>query len=441
MKGFRKGGIHPSPMKYTSGSEIKNLCLPELLYIPLSQHIGREAISLVKAGDEVEALQMIAKADGFISANIHSPVAGKVVKLDSIPDSQGNPIKVIVLKPAEDSIFPLPENGVRRTDEEVAALTPDEIRNAVAQAGVVGMGGAAFPTAVKLSPPEGTSVDTVILNGAECEPCLTCDDALMRIHAREILLGGILLMKAVGASRLLVGIEANKPEAIAAMKEAAAITGYAEIIPLRVKYPQGGEKQLIEALTGREVPSGKLPADAGAVVDNVATAYAVYEAVYCSRPLVQRVITISAPSTGSGGNYLIPIGISYTDLIEESGLQLPEGEIKIIAGGPMMGRAVNRAAAPAVKAFSGLTCLPAEMAYRNKEQHCIRCANCVDVCPMRLEPFYLYQLSKASRWEDMAREAVMNCIECGSCQWKCPSSKPLLDYIRLGKNQLRKIKR
>lgn len=441
MKGFRKGGIHPSPMKITGSTPLHTVSLPQKLYIPLSQHIGKPATALVKTGDEVEALQMIARADGFVSAPVHSPVAGKVTAIGNFPDAQGNPAAMIEITPSAGAEFPAPDKADSLSDNEGLALDSDEIRRAVAEAGIVGMGGAAFPTAVKLAPPKGALIDTVILNGAECEPYLTCDDTLMRLYPEKILMGGELIRIALGAERLAVGIESNKPEAIAAMRKASRRLGKGEIEVLRTRYPQGGEKQLIEAISSREVPTGKLPADVGVVVDNVATAYAVYNAVFRHRPLTERIVTLTLPGSTGSGNYLVPVGMRYSDLLEAAGISLPEEECKVIAGGPMMGRAVSNAEAPAVKAFSGLTVISGKHIHRKPEEHCIRCGKCTCVCPMGLEPYFLYKLAKNSRWEDMEANAALSCVECGSCQWSCPASKPILDCIRLGKRQIRNLKR
>jgi len=436
LKTFHKGGIHPDGMKTADAGRVKTIGLPERLFIPLSQHIGKPAVAIVKPGDEVEALQLIARADGFVSAPIHAPVTGKIEKIDTIADAQGNPVKAIILKPDADALFPAP-CGKCRTPEDVESLSADEIVSIVAGSGITGMGGAAFPTAVKLTPPKGCIVDTVAINGAECEPCLTCDETLMRLYPAEILAGARLLKKAVGAGRILVGIENNKLKAIEAMRNAASGFEDIQIVPLVTKYPQGGEKQLIAALTGREVPSGKLPADVGVVVDNVATARAVYQAVYQGRPLVDRIVTLTTGGD-SDGNYLLPIGMPIADLLTKTGSRAGE---KILAGGPMMGRAISRPEAPVVKGFSGLTTRKYIESTRRKETHCIRCGGCVDVCPMGLEPYLLEKLSHNARWEDMVRKNALDCIECGSCQWKCPSNKPLLDYIRLGKFNIRKMKR
>lgn len=441
MKGFRKGGIHPSPMKITAGAALKTVSLPQKLYIPLSQHIGKPAVALVKPGDEVEALQMIARADGFVSAPVHSPVAGKVTAIGNFPDAQGNPAAMIEITPSAEAGFPAPDKPENHDYETGLWFAPDEIRRAVAEAGIVGMGGAAFPTAVKLNPPKDAAIDTVILNGAECEPFLTCDDTLMRLYPEKILMGGELIRVALGAQRLVVGIESNKPEAAAAMREASRRLGKGEIEVLRTRYPQGGEKQLIEAIATREVPAGKLPADVDVVVDNVATAYAVYNAVFRHRPLTERIVTLTLPGSPGSGNYLVPAGMRYSDLLEAAGITLPEEECKVIAGGPMMGRAVSNTDAPIVKAFSGLTVLHGRHLHRNPEQPCIRCGKCTCVCPMGLEPYFLYKLAKSSRWEDMEANAALSCVECGSCQWSCPASKPLLDRIRLGKRQIRNLKR
>lgn len=432
MKTFKIGGIHPSPNKITANDAIRPLNYTGDLYIMLSQSIGKPAIPTVKAGQEVKAGEIIAQADGFVSAPLHSPVDGTVKKIDKVPTPQGFTADAIIITPADEQ-QPL-------SDHESAGTLPEasEIAAIIGNAGIVGLGGAAFPTKVKLTPPQGMVPTTVLLNGAECEPWLTCDDRLMREQSKKVALGGELIMKAVGVDKCYIGIEANKPEAIAAMRQAASGIVGMEVVELKTKYPQGGEKELITAIMGVDVPSGALPVSVGAIVDNVATAAAIYDAVYLGHPLTRRIITVTGPGLKNPGNFLVNIGTPISALIEAAG-GLPEDTGKVIAGGPMMGRAISNLNAPTVKGMSGLLVLPRSMSSRRKEENCIRCARCLDACPMGLEPYLLIAQARHNRWADMKASLALNCIECGSCQYICPASKPILDYIKLGKTQIRKL--
>lgn len=438
MNTFKIGGIHPNPEKRTSGAQhpITAISRPAQLTLLLGQGIGKPARPVVKAGDEVVRGQLIAEADGPISANLHAPLSGKVHKLAKVRDMQGYWKDAIILDVSDDAaVVDFPS----RTEEEIASLSSKDIVEEVRWAGIVGLGGAAFPTAVKLTPPPDMPVDTVILNGAECEPYLTCDDRLMCERATGILRGAELLMRAVGVSRCLVGIEHNKPEAIKAMTRAAESFTGIEIVPLRTKYPQGGEKQLIEALTGRQVPSGKLPAAVGCIVDNVASAYAVYEAVWLRKPLIERVVTVTGRGLELPGNYLVPLGTSLAHLLEGC-VWDDSTNAEVIAGGPMMGRSVSCLDAPVQKATSGLLTMDATMNKRRPEQPCIRCGRCMHGCPMGLEPFLLLAMSRKRMWQEMKDNFALDCIECGSCSWSCPAYKPLLDFIKIGKMEIRKRK-
>lgn len=448
MKTFRKGGIHPDPCKITADVAVKTIPAPSVYSISLSQSIGAPSKPVVKPGDHVEAGQLIADAGGFVSAKIHAPVSGVIKKIEAIRNPKGYWQDAVILEadPVEDTdetesleesdlllVYPGRYNLVN----DVKQTPADEIIRCVAEGGIVGLGGATFPTHVKLSVPKGKTVDTVVINGAECEPYLTCDDRLMRSYADDILAGTYLIMRATGASSAIIGIEANKPQAIEAMRKAAANYAGITVAVLKTQYPQGSEKQLIEAVTGRRVPAGGLPVDSHCVVDNVATAFAVYQAVAYNIPLTRRIVTVSGPEVKNPGNFLVNIGTPIEKIIEAAG-GLPENIGKVIAGGPMMGGAVSQLSAPSTKGLSGLVILPQNMSERPEEQPCVRCARCVSACPMGLEPYLLQLLSKAGRYDDCAQEGVMNCIECGCCSYSCPSARPLLDYIRLAKNQLRK---
>lgn len=431
MKTFKIGGIHPKPNKLTRNDAITPINYCGELCILLGQSIGKPAKPIVKVGQEVRAGEKIAEADGFVSAPLHSPIAGKVKKLDKVPGPQGYPADAIIIEPIEGG-EPLATTPRQEIPEAA------EILALIAEAGIVGLGGAAFPTRVKLTPPKDAVAKAVLLNGAECEPWLTCDDRLMREHPEKIVKGGELIMKAVGVDVCHIGVEANKPEAIAALTKASTAVRGMQTVTLKTKYPQGGEKELITAIMGVDVPSGALPVSVGAIVDNVATAAAIYDAVMLGRPLVERVITVTGPSLSRPGNYVVPLGTPISALIEAAG-GLPEDTGKVIAGGPMMGRAVSNLSAPTVKGMSGLLVLPRDISSRRREENCIRCARCLDACPMGLEPYLLIAQARNSRWADMKASLALNCIECGSCQYVCPASKPLLDFIKLGKSQIRKL--
>lgn len=434
MKTFHKGGVHPHAEKLTANIPVKVLVADGELMLPLSQCIGAPSKPIVKPGDEVIAGQMVAEAGGFVGAPIHSPVDGTVKKIDKVRNPQGLWQEAIIIEPSES------QNAsfcVKADKGAVEALTPKEIVEIIGNAGIVGLGGATFPTRVKLTPPEGKVADLIVINGAECEPYLTCDDRLMRTDAEGIIEGTRLIMRSVGVTNAVVGIEENKPEAIKAISEAAALYPEIEVVTLKKKYPQGGEKQLIEALTGREVPMGGLPVDVGCIVDNVATAYAVYQAVWCNMPLTERIVTVTGEGLSSPGNFLVPFGTPISKLIEAAG-GMPADAGKVIAGGPMMGRAVSDLMAPTTKGLSGIVVLSEKSARRKVSRPCLRCAKCVSACPMGLEPYLLMLYADHQRWDDAAARQAMGCIECGCCSYTCPSNRPILDYIKLAKINIRK---
>ena len=334
MKTFRRGGIHPAANKLTSNSPIRQITVPDEVTILLSQSIGKPSRPLVKAGETVSRGDKIAEADGIISANLHSPVSGTVKKIDKVRTSSGEWAKAIIITRMENE---REEKENPRSQREVENLTPDEIKDIIGEAGIVGLGGATFPTKVKLSPPPGCTLKYLIINGAECEPYLTCDDRLMQEYAVEVVKGSRLLMRASGVVKTIIGIEENKPEAIEAMTAATAHEPDISVEILKKKYPQGGEKEMTEALLGIEIPEGKLPASVGVIVDSVATAYAVYDAVWNRRPLYQRIITVTGPSLTNPGNFLVPDGTNIKSLIDLAG-GLPEDTGKVVIGGPMMGK-------------------------------------------------------------------------------------------------------
>lgn len=434
MKTFPKGGVHPSDNKLSRAQAVEALPLPESVNVPLSQHIGAPAVARVAKGDAVKVGQLIAEAVGFMSADIHAPVSGVVTAVDLLPNGQGIRQPMITIRREGDEWA----EGIDRSKELVreCALAPSEILERIKRAGIVGMGGAAFPTHIKLSVPAGRRVEWLIINGVECEPYLTSDHRSMLERSEELLVGITILMRALGVGRAAVGIENNKPDAIARLGELAAAYPGIRIVPLRVRYPQGGEKQLIAAVTGREVPPPPgLPIDVGAVVCNVSTTLAVYDAVQKNKPLVERVVTVTGRQLREPKNLLVRFGTPVSALIEAAG-GLPEGEVRVLNGGPMMGRAVCNLASPVVKGCSGITVLGGAEARRGAESVCIKCAKCVGACPMGLEPYLLSKLARRQLWERLEGEWVTNCIECGCCQFTCPANIPLLDYIRLGKQRV-----
>ena len=404
--------------------------MPKQAVIMLGQHIGAPAKPIVSKGDRVKVGTKIAEPGGFVSAAIHSSVSGQVVKIDQAIDASGYPRPAVFIDVEGDEW----EAAIDRDETLIkdCPFSPEEILQKIANAGIVGMGGACFPSQVKLCPPPPLKAECLIVNAVECEPYLTADHQLMLEHADEILVGLTILMKALRVSKAYIGIEANKPDAIRLLTKEAANYASIEVVPLKVKYPQGGEKQLIDAILGRQVATGALPVSTGAVVQNVATVFAVYQAVQKNKPLFERVVTVTGKSLTRPGNLLVRIGTPVNQLIEECG-GLPEDTGKVIAGGPMMGKSLLNLNVPVVKGTSGVLLMGGREATRGAVQPCIRCAKCVAVCPMGLEPYLLATASAHGDFERVEREDVLACIECGSCMFACPSHRPILDYIRLGK--------
>lgn len=430
MRTFRIGGIHPPENKLSAGKKITALAAPKQVIIPLSQHIGAPAQAVVKKGDMVKVGTLLAKAGGFVSANIHSSVSGKVNKIDNAIDASGYRRPAVFIDVEGDEW----EETIDRSETLVKEcnLSAKEIIDKIAAAGVVGMGGATFPTQVKLMPPPGSKAEIVIVNAVECEPYLTADHSLMLEKGEQILVGVTILMKAVGVNRAVIGIENNKPDAIAHMQKLAAQYPGVEIMPLKVKYPQGGEKQLIDAVIGKQVKSGALPISAGAIVQNVGTVYAVYEAVQKNKPLFERVVTVTGKAVKEPSNFLVRMGTPISVLIEAAG-GMPENTGKIIGGGPMMGKALISAEVPVCKGSSGILLMTKEESVRKPMHDCIRCAKCVSACPMGLNPAFLMKATVYQNWEMAEKENIQDCIECGSCSYTCPAYRPLLDNIRVGK--------
>ena len=435
LRTFRIGGVHPEENKITAEIPTKVAELPKMATFPLSQHIGAPAKAVVQKGDTVKVGTLIAEAGGFVSAPIFSSVSGTVFKIDDVLDATGYRKPSIIIKVEGDEW----EESIDRSDkletlEAHPELTSEEIIKRVKDAGVTGMGGAGFPTFIKLTPPPTAKAECVIINGVECEPYITSDYRLMLEHADEILVGLQLLMKAVNVDKGYIGIEDNKPQAIKLFEEKTANMNGIEIVPLAKKYPQGGEKQLVDAVIRRQVPAPPaIPVNVGAVVQNVGTAFAVYQAVMKNKPLFERYTTVTGKQVKNPGNFLVRMGTPMSQLIDACG-GLPEGDNKILAGGPMMGKALLTTEVPICKGTNSVTILTDNDAHRKEAQPCIRCAKCVSACPMGLEPYLLSILSSMKNWERLESEDITSCIECGSCQFTCPAHRPLLDNIRLGKS-------
>lgn len=434
MNTFKIGGVHPEPNKLTADRKIETLALPTQAVFPLSQHIGAPAVPCVQKGDVVMVGTRIAEPGGFMSAAIHSSVSGKVAKIDTVVDASGLRKPAIFIDVEGDEWEP----SIDRSDKLVLQThkTREEIIECIKDAGIVGMGGACFPTHVKLCPPKECRIDTLIINAVECEPFLTADHRLMLECPDQIIIGIKVILKALGIDRAVIGIEANKPDAIELMRSKTAMVSGIEVLPLMMKYPQGGEKQLIEAVTGRQVPPPPaLPANVGCVVQNVGTVFAVYEAVMKNKPLIERIVTVTGKSVKNPCNLRVRMGTPVGQLVEYAG-GMPEDTGKLISGGPMMGRPLLDETAPVVKGTSGILMIPEKEAARQAERNCIRCAKCVQACPMGLEPYLLASASKAADWECAEDHWIMSCIECGCCQSTCPSRRPLLDWVRLAKNRV-----
>lgn len=433
MKTFPVGGVHPSDNKQWSNAKaIEVLELPDVVNIPLGQHIGAPATAKVAKGDKVLTGQLIAEATGFMSANIHSPISGTVTAVDMQPNGQGLRQMMITIKREGDEW--MPEIDRSKDIKRECELDSQAIISKIKDAGIVGMGGATFPTHVKLSIPNGCKAEYLIINGVECEPYLTSDHRNMLERGEELLIGVEILKKALNVEHAVVGVENNKPDAIDNLNKIIASGKFdIKVEPLKVQYPQGGEKQLIAAVTGREVPPPPgLPIHVGAVVCNASTALAVYEAVQKNKPLIERVVTITGKDLQSPRNLLTRMGTSISKLIEMAG-GLPEGDVKVVNGGPMMGRAMVNLDSAVTKGCSGVTVYAGVDAHRVSPSPCIKCAKCVAACPMSLEPYLISKLAKKQMWERLEQENIVDCIECGCCQFTCPAGLPLLDYVRYGK--------
>ena len=425
-------GIHPQYNKeITNHKPLKRAEDPEQVLIPIQQHIGAPAKVIVEVGDQIAKGQKIAEAGGFVSANIHSSVSGTITAIEKENDQ-------LVVKIKNDGSSDMESN--LKAHSSLAEVSPSEIRDIIMEAGIVGLGGATFPSHVKVSIPDDKNVDTVMLNGAECEPYLTVDHRMMLEDAEKVLFGLEALMKASDAKQGYIGIEVNKPDAIEKMKEVTSNQSNIEVVPLEVKYPQGGEKQLIEAVLEKEVPSGGLPLDIGVVVNNIGTALAITEAIKEGKSLFERAVTITG-AVNNPQNLIVKVGTPVKEVIEQcGGFKGKPG--KVILGGPMTGKAQNRLDNPITKGTSGILVLSEkETKDYSDAGPCIRCANCVDVCPVNLVPTRLVDLIKEDMIEEAEENNLLDCIECGSCSYVCPSNIELVQRIKLGKEKLRAKKR
>ena len=434
---FSIGGIHPNDNKISRDCKIEVLPLPKTMYVSMAQHLGAPAKPVVAVGDSVKTGQVIAEPGGFISAFVHSPASGTVKSIAPRKDLAGNNVMHIEIAVEGDEWA----EGIDLSDTLVTEIPED--RNAMLEkikaCGVVGLGGATFPTHVKLNPAPGSKAECLILNGAECEPFLTSDFRILLERTKEIVVGAAIMQKILGGCRTVIAIEENKPEAIEAVNKAISDLAYPgiEVAVMKKRYPQGGEKQLIDAVMKRQVKSGGLPISVGAVVQNVATSLAVYEAVQKNMPLITNVLTITGNClpVEKQHNYKFRIGMPLSYIIEQAG-GIPESAAKLVSGGPMMGKAIANMDAATVKGSSSVLYLSEESTRRKPQSNCIRCGKCADACPMGLEPFLLYRLNKAGNTDELEKNAVQDCFECGGCLYSCPANIPLLDMIRQAKGQV-----
>ena len=423
------GGVHPKDQKRTRDVAVQVFPEPDTLVVSMSQHIGVPCEPLVKKNDLVKKGQKIGDNKG-LCVPVHSPVSGIVKAVEARPHSNGTTVMSVVIE--NDHQDTLDDDVRPRTQEEVAALTPEDLVNIIREAGIVGMGGASFPTHVKLSGAIG-KVDTIIVNAGECEPYITADDRLCREHPQEVISGIQIIMKILGLKKAHIGIENNKPEAIRSLKAYVADSGV-QVDVLPAMYPQGAEKQLIQAVTGRQVPSGGLPVAVGCAVFNAASCKAIHDAVYEGMPLIRRIVTVSGDILLEPKNLLVPIGTSYMDLIDACGLSA--NPYKVLSGGPMMGITQYDLSVSTIKACNAVTVLSRENRYTVKDPHCIRCGKCIDVCPMRLMPVLMYKALFSNDLDVIKDSHLQDCCECGCCAYNCPAGVPLVLSLRAGKLKL-----
>jgi len=440
LKTFR-GGVHPPQSKdFTVDKHIRVVPAPKKVVIPLLQHTGAPCEPLVAVGDVVKTGQLIADSDKFITSPVHASISGKVTKIDKFPHPVLGSFRSIVIE--GEGVDQLDASIKKRKD--ISSFSNGLIRDTIKHAGIVGLGGAAFPTHIKLTPPENKPIDSIILNGIECEPYLTCDHRLMLEKTSEIVKGLKVIKKLVNAPNIYIGIESNKMGAAFALekvfRDQRGDIRETKIVLLKTKYPQGAEKQLIKSILNREVPPGKLPFDVGCIVTNVGTAFAIYETIFDGKPLYERVVTMTGGLLREPANLLVRIGTSVRELIAVCG-GFSEEPAKVISGGPMMGISQFTLDAPIIKGTSGILFLSKDEAKEYQEKACIRCAKCVDVCPVRLVPTDITRLVKQARYEEAAKDNIDDCIECGACVYECPSRIPLLQWIRIGKTELFDMRR
>ncbi|MFA5569853.1 MAG: electron transport complex subunit RsxC [Sphaerochaetaceae bacterium] len=430
---FKKGGVHPKDKKELSHSQaIEILPTPSELVIPLSQHLGAPAKPLKEKGESVTAGEKIGEASSFISADIHSPVNGTILEIRKVMLANSIKTDAFVIEVDPDSPF------ATYDEQPYDSLSSKEMLDLVKEMGIVGTGGATFPTHVKLAVPKGASVESLVINGVECEPYLTADHRLMLEETTNVLKGIMFVAKITEAKNIIIGVENNKADAIEALNQKIReLTLPITVVPLKVKYPQGDEKQLLKATINREVPSGKLPLDVGAVVVNVGTAFAIYEAIALRKPLIDRIVTISGEAVSEPKNVRVPIGSKVSDLVEYAGGFKVQPD-RIVSGGPMMGFAFYDQSTPVTKGFSGVLALVDEKSNKATKTPCISCGKCVAVCPMGLQPTRLYRLIENRKYEEAMKLNLMDCKECGSCSYVCPAHLPLVHGMKLGKRLGRK---
>lgn len=428
-----KGGVHvPHYKGLTEKTPLKRAKEPELVTIPLQQHIGAPCEPLVKVGETVKVGQKIGQAEAFVSTPVHSSVSGTVKKIAPMMSPTGMTVNCITIE--SDGNNELHE-GVVKPDKNLDSMNQKEVLEIIKNAGITGMGGAGFPTHVKLSPPPEKEIDTIILNGAECEPYLTADHRLMVERPEMVVLGLKAIMKAVGVDKGFVAVENNKPDAIKALRKVSKNEANIEVVSLKAKFPQGDEKRIINAVTGREVPSGGLPMDVGVVVDNVGTANAIAEAVEEGKPLFERIATITGKGVKKPQNLIVKIGTSFKEIIEQcGGFNGTPG--KIVMGGPMMGLSQYTLEVPVIKGTSGILILSEEEAKPGPVQPCIKCGKCLEVCPVNLQPLYISKFSLNRKYDRAEEFHALDCIECGSCSFICPSKRPLVESIRVAKREI-----
>ncbi len=422
------GGVHPPDSKEaTRDKKIERLALPARVILPLQQHIGAPVKCVVAKGDEVKVGDVLASAGGFISVPLHATLSGKVKAVGSYMHPAGVATEAVVIEGDGEDAWA----AGAAAERDWRQIDIDQLRKMIQDAGIVGLGGAAFPTHVKLSPPADKKIDTLLINGAECEPFLNADYRQMLERTEDLIEGIKLVVRILGCERTLVAVEDNKPEALAALDSLLAGEHGIEAAPLKTKYPQGGEKQLVEALTGRQVPSGGLPMDVGCVIQNVSTVLSIYDAVTKGRPLIDKVVTITG-AVRNPGNYLVRVGTSVLDVLTQVEGEIPENLGKVIMGGPMMGLALPGLDVPVLKGTNGLVLIerPVPTAVHDT---CIRCGGCVDSCPVRLVPCELALYAEHERWDKCREYHVKDCIECGSCSYTCPAGRNLVQLIRYGK--------